>query len=125
MIEEKDSYECTKCRLTFTFHEDFQSHLDSKHSLNGNPKKVKKIYKEKEDFQEKFTEKNNKFLNQINKIESEMMDSLKYLEDELNSSPEELKENKDLKPHKDFITEETLDIGVIYTNHDEVEEVKL
>ena len=120
MIEEKDSYECTKCRLSFESLIQFQSHINSKHVVKL---KNKQYVKEPDNSEEEIVSHNNKFFNQISRIENEMMNGFKFMEEDLKSSSEETKHNVTEKNTKNFISEDNLDIGTVYSCHDEVEEV--
>lgn len=125
MIEEKECYECVRCRMNFDVYEEFIHHNDSVHLRVLDNRKISKKFKEKEEMAERAVRRNNKFLNDIAKIEDEMMGSLKLIEDELNSSSDEKKKklSNEKKSIKDFVTKEMLDVGTLYPALEDVDEV--
>jgi hypothetical protein len=120
MLEENETYECLYCKSTFEFYHNLQEHIDSCHNVNFE-NRISSI--ESINDNTDLPLKENKFLKQINKIENEMMISLKYMEKELRSSSEEVSNKK--TDIKNYICEDMLDIGSIYSSPEEVEEVNL
>ncbi len=120
MIEGNHTYECLYCKSSFEFYHNLQEHIDSSHKVNLE-NRISSI--ESIDDNTDTPMKENKFLKQINKIENEMMISLKYMEKELRSSSEEVPNTK--TNIKNYISEDMLDIGSIYSSPEEVEEVNL
>ena len=120
MIVENDLYECTKCRLSFDSKNELQTHFNLKHTINL---KNKQFFNEQINTEQEGMS-NNKFLNQINQIENEMINGFKFIEEELISSSEEMKVNT-IQKNINFNKEENLDIGTVYSSYEEVEEVIL